>query len=74
MDTTLLLRDTPSTVDEQVLHFKKYFYPPSLAAAILFTILFGLSATLHVYQMLRTKTWFMIPFVIGAACTFAPSV
>lgn len=58
-----------SAVDEEVLHFKKYFYQPSLAAATLFFVLFGIAALLHVYQVARSKTWFMIPFVIGAACT-----
>lgn len=57
-----------SSVDHQVLHFKEYFYQPSLAAAIIFVVLFGIAALLHVYQMIRTKTWFMVPFVIGASC------
>ena len=67
MDHTLLARY--SAVDEEVLHFKKYFYQPSLAAATLFFVLFGIATLLHLYQMIRSKTWFMIPFVIGAACT-----
>ena len=55
---------------EQVLHFRKYFYRPSMPAAIIFVILFGAAAILHVHQMVRTRTWFMIPFVLGAACEF----
>lgn len=61
--------DIRSSVDNQVLHFKEYFYPPSLPAAIIFVILFGVAAMLHFYQMVRTRTWFMIPFVLGASCT-----
>ncbi|KAK3110177.1 hypothetical protein LTR53_015807 [Teratosphaeriaceae sp. CCFEE 6253] len=45
--------------------FVYYHYSPSLAAAILFAILFGLSTSLHSIQMLRSRTWFLIPFVIG---------
>lgn len=50
------------------MHFRKYFYQPSLAAALVFVILFGIAAIIHFYQMIRTRTWFMIPFVIGALC------
>ncbi|KAH8586038.1 RTA1 like protein-domain-containing protein [Bisporella sp. PMI_857] len=43
----------------------KYQYYPSLAAAIIFTVLFGLSGVLHCIQLLRTKTWYFVPFFIG---------
>ncbi|KAB8236703.1 hypothetical protein ETB97_008894 [Aspergillus alliaceus] len=42
-----------------------YHYDPSLPAAIIFTILFGISSLFHTYQALRTRTWCFIPFVIG---------
>ncbi|KAJ5110903.1 hypothetical protein N7532_001438 [Penicillium argentinense] len=42
-----------------------YYYAPSSAAAGIFTALFGLSSIFHFYQLIRTRTWFMIPFVIG---------
>ena len=45
--------------------FKLYRYSPSLAAAILLNILFFLASFLHLYQLLRTRTWFFIPFAIG---------
>jgi hypothetical protein len=51
--------------------FKYYYYEPSMAAAVLFTILFALSTGLHFAQMLKSRTWFMIPFVIGGVCEFA---
>ncbi|EPS30730.1 hypothetical protein POX_b02267 [Penicillium oxalicum] len=47
-------------------NFVFYYYKPSLAAAVIFTVLFGLSSILHFYQLIRTRTWFMIPFFIGA--------
>ncbi|KAM6521626.1 hypothetical protein FSOLCH5_006382 [Fusarium solani] len=43
----------------------KYHYTPSLAAAILFTVLFSLSGFAHVYQLVRGKTWYFIAFFIG---------
>ncbi|KAH7140987.1 RTA1 like protein-domain-containing protein [Dactylonectria macrodidyma] len=46
--------------------FVLYHYDPSLAAAAIFVVLFALSAVFHVWQ-LRSKAWFMIPFLIGCA-------
>ncbi|KAJ6036454.1 hypothetical protein N7540_000733 [Penicillium herquei] len=45
--------------------FVLYYYTPSAAAAAIFIVLFGLSTLLHFYQLIRTRTWFMIPFLIG---------
>ncbi|GFF97760.1 protein RTM1 [Aspergillus udagawae] len=42
-----------------------YRYYPSEAAAILFTILFLITTFIHLYQLIRCRTWFFIPFVIG---------
>ncbi|KAG8352494.1 hypothetical protein FVEN_g9627 [Fusarium venenatum] len=50
--------------------FKLYRYDPSMAAAVIFTILFMAITGLHLYQMLRTKTWFLICFVIGGFMQF----
>ncbi|KAF2666302.1 RTA1-domain-containing protein [Microthyrium microscopicum] len=49
-------------------HYELYRYKPSLPAAIVFTILFALVTSLHGYQMIRTRTWFYIPFFIGGLC------
>lgn len=46
-------------------HWTFYYYTPSTAAAAIFTVLFGLSSIMHFYQLIRTRTWFMIPFLIG---------
>ncbi|EPS43753.1 hypothetical protein H072_2261 [Dactylellina haptotyla CBS 200.50] len=48
-----------------VIHIKPYRYEPSLAAAIVFVVAFGLTTVLHTYQILRTKTSFFIAFAIG---------
>jgi hypothetical protein len=45
--------------------FMLYRYTPSLPAAAIFTALFFLVTLLHTYQLLRTRTWIFIPFVIG---------
>ena len=48
--------------------FVFYYYAPSGAAGGIFTALFGVCTLLHIYQVFRTRTWFMIPFNIGSAC------
>ncbi|KAI9928007.1 hypothetical protein ASPWEDRAFT_42173 [Aspergillus wentii DTO 134E9] len=45
--------------------FQLYRYDPSTAAAVLFVILFIVASGLHTYQLIRTRTWYFIPFVIG---------
>ncbi|KAL6232829.1 hypothetical protein BDW75DRAFT_246897 [Aspergillus navahoensis] len=47
--------------------FTFYYYTPSAAAGGIFAGLFGVCTILHLYQLLRTRTWFMIPFAIGGA-------
>ncbi|KAK5163947.1 uncharacterized protein LTR77_010343 [Saxophila tyrrhenica] len=45
--------------------FEYYRFHPSLPAAVTFVALFALATGLHLFQMIRVRTWFMIPFVIG---------
>ncbi|KAH7134274.1 RTA1 like protein-domain-containing protein [Dactylonectria macrodidyma] len=47
--------------------FKLYQYDPSLTAAIVFLALFCVSTMAHLYQLVRSKTWFLFPFFIGCA-------
>ena len=54
-----------SNIADQMANFRFYYYEPSMTAAILFTILFGLTTLVHAFQLVRSKTWFMIPFLIG---------
>ncbi|KAH7024096.1 RTA1 like protein-domain-containing protein [Ilyonectria destructans] len=42
-----------------------YQYDPSLAAAVIFLIIFAASAILHAWQIIRTKNWYFIPFLVG---------
>ncbi|RFN47863.1 rta1 domain-containing protein [Fusarium flagelliforme] len=48
--------------------FKLYHYDPSFIAAIIFVALFATSTLGHVYQLVRFRAFFFIPFVIG--CIF----
>ncbi|KAI1463487.1 RTA1 like protein [Daldinia caldariorum] len=45
-----------------------YRYKPSMAAAIIFILLFTISAIWHIILLFRKRTWYFIPFVIG--CLF----
>ena len=49
--------------------FKYYRYDPSMAAAIIFIVLFFATTVLHFYQLVRTKTWIVIPLLVGGICT-----
>ena len=49
--------------------FELYRYFPSLPAAIVAIVVFGLLTLGHTWRMMRTKTWFCTPFVIGGLCT-----
>ncbi|KAK9320289.1 RTA1 like protein-domain-containing protein [Lipomyces orientalis] len=49
----------------QEITFEFYRYNPNLAAAIIFAALFGLVTVIHIYRVIRTKTWYFVPFLIG---------
>lgn len=51
--------------------FTFYNYDPSLPAAAVFVILFALSTLVHIWQMLRSRTWYFIPFLIGCLCKYS---
>ncbi|KAF3032195.1 hypothetical protein E8E11_002289 [Didymella keratinophila] len=46
--------------------FVSYGYNPSLAAAVLFTVIFAITTALQFYQMVRKRAWFLMPFVVGS--------
>lgn len=48
--------------------FEYYHYVPSKAGAGVFIALFGLSAGVHLFQLVRYKTWYFIPFMLGGVC------
>ncbi|KAF2178720.1 putative RTM1-like protein [Zopfia rhizophila CBS 207.26] len=45
--------------------FQLYRYNPSMAAACIFIVLFISVTVIHLYQMLRTRAWVFVCFVIG---------
>ncbi|KAF9886428.1 hypothetical protein FE257_011460 [Aspergillus nanangensis] len=45
--------------------WQAYKYDPSMPAAVIFIILFGVASAAHTYHLIRTRTWFFIPLVIG---------
>lgn len=47
-----------------------YRYHPSQVAAIIFVVLFGLTTILHLFQLIKKRTWYFIPLVVGGACTY----
>ncbi|KAJ5399886.1 hypothetical protein N7465_010375 [Penicillium sp. CMV-2018d] len=42
-----------------------YDYIPSIPAAVVFIVLFGISTLVHCWQMFRGRTWFFIAFIFG---------
>jgi hypothetical protein len=45
-----------------------YHYYPSLPAAIIFTVLFLCTTLLHTFQLLKRRTLYFAPFVVGGCC------
>ncbi|KAF5543237.1 RTM1 [Fusarium napiforme] len=48
-----------------------YRYEPSTAAAVIFIILFSIATIIHVCQMIKTKTWYMLAFCLGGVSEIA---
>jgi hypothetical protein len=47
-----------------------YPYAPSKPGAIIFAALFGLSALIHLFQMIKGRAWFYTAFVLGSISNF----
>ncbi|KAJ9608481.1 hypothetical protein H2200_007469 [Cladophialophora chaetospira] len=45
--------------------FVAYHYDPSLIAAAVSAGVFGASTIFHCYQVLRTRTWYMVSLIVG---------
>ncbi|OKL56637.1 hypothetical protein UA08_08077 [Talaromyces atroroseus] len=46
-------------------HYYLWYYVPSLVPAIIGTVIFSILTALHMWRLLRARTWFCIPFTIG---------
>ncbi|KAM5353825.1 hypothetical protein ACJ41O_000475 [Fusarium nematophilum] len=45
----------------------RYKYDPSMAAAVIFIVLFSLSGLYHTFQVIKLRSWYFIPFIVGCA-------
>ncbi|KAF5868707.1 putative rta1 like protein [Botrytis fragariae] len=57
------MSDSPVPTDNPV--YKLYRYTPNIAAAVIFLIAFAATMLYHVYQMIRNRSWYFTPLVIG---------
>jgi hypothetical protein len=60
----------PAAGDDAI--FLLYRYDPSMAAAVIFIVLFLAITGLHTYQLIMTRTWFFTCFVVGGYSMFFP--
>ncbi|KGO75493.1 RTA-like protein [Penicillium italicum] len=49
----------------EVKYMGEYDYIPSIPAATIFIVLFGILTLLHCWRMFRGRTWFFIAFIFG---------
>ncbi|GFF62370.1 hypothetical protein CNMCM6069_000924 [Aspergillus lentulus] len=56
---------TTDAASDARIDFAFYRYDPSMAGAVIFVILFSITTLWHAFQLIRTRTWFFIPFLIG---------
>jgi hypothetical protein len=55
-------------VDNGVIDSAFYRYDPSMASTIVLIVLSTVTTFYHAFQLLKTRTWVFIPFVIGGIC------
>lgn len=51
--------------------FVLYRYNPSIVAAIIFVIAFAVTTFLHIFQIIKKRTWYFIPLAVGGVCMWA---
>ncbi|KAL2066572.1 hypothetical protein VTL71DRAFT_2643 [Oculimacula yallundae] len=42
-----------------------YQYSPNRVPAIIFLVLFGITTTMHVFRLIRKRTWYFVPFALA---------
>lgn len=47
-----------------------YRYYPSQVAAIIFVVLFGVTTILHLFQLVKKRTWYFISLLVGGSCRY----
>lgn len=48
--------------------FALYRYTPSIAAAVIFAVIFLILTILHGIRLWQHRTYFFVPFIIGLLC------
>lgn len=54
--------------DYKTAEWSYYRYEPSVGVNTLFVILFTLTTVLHVVQLWKTRTWYLVSLAIGGLC------
>jgi hypothetical protein len=55
-------------VNSKVIDFKLYRYAPSLGAAVVFIIRFGICASFHAWKLFQKRIFYFIPVLMGVLC------
>ena len=54
------------------IEYKLWNYTPSIAGGVIGAIVFFILTFLHTWRLVKNRTWFCIPFVIGGFVSPAP--
>ncbi|KAM0305859.1 hypothetical protein ACHAO8_011108 [Botrytis cinerea] len=57
------MSDSSAPTDNPV--YKLYRYTPNIVAAVIFLVVFAATTLYHIYQMIRARSWYFTPLVIG---------
>lgn len=50
--------------------FKLYRYTPTLVGAIVAVIVFAILTAVHFWRLMRARSFYFIPFLVGGVCTY----
>lgn len=62
------MSDDSCVADYKNAEWAYYRYEPSVGVNTLFVVLFVLTTVLHLVQLWKTRTWYLISLVIGGLC------
>jgi hypothetical protein len=73
LSSPLREKTAPSIMGDSEGHidFQLYRYTPSVAAAVIFIVLFLLTTAFHLYQLIKCRAWYFSAFVLGGICEFS---
>ncbi|KPM43313.1 hypothetical protein AK830_g3243 [Neonectria ditissima] len=64
------MSDDTCNPDYETAQWAYYRFKPSVEANIVFIVLFGITTLLHIFQIWRTKTWYLSALVVGGCAEF----